>query len=120
VEHHAHQARGNLHARGAHQPRLLVLEERFFEVAFLLVRASRQAQRILERHGGALRQILQHEVGGVAQQRHRPLRPVLDRLAKAQHPAPERPRHAQNAHRLLAVVGEERQHFLGRCFLVVS
>jgi len=119
VEHHAHQARRNLHPGSSYESSFLIVLKSFWKIPIDLIGAGGQAHRVFERHGGALREVLEHEVRGVAQQRDRPLRPVLHRLAEAQHPAPEHLRHAQDAHRLLAVVREERQHFLGRRFLVV-
>ena len=48
----------------------------------------RQADRVLDRHAGALREVLQHRMGGVAEEDGAAVEPALDRLAVAQHPEP--------------------------------
>src|SRR6266850_5921286 len=63
VEDHADQAvRRDLHARGAREARLLVVDECFLEVAVGALGAEAEAHRVLHRHRGALRHVLQHEV----------------------------------------------------------
>jgi aminocarboxymuconate-semialdehyde decarboxylase len=113
------QSRGDLHARRAHQPRLLIFQECLWKIAVGRVGAHAQAHRILHRHGRALREVLQHEVRRIAEQRHRSVAPVIHRIAEAQHPAPEFLGHAHQVHRLFAVMREERQHFLRRSLFVV-
>src|SRR5207302_312790 len=93
VKDHAQEPGGDLHARGAHQAGRLVLAEGRREIAAGFVGARGEADRVLQRHGGALREILQHEMRRVAEQRHRPGAPVVHRLAEAQHPAADHLRH---------------------------
>jgi len=121
VEDHADQlVGGDLHAGGAHQPRLLVVLERLLEVAAGGVGAGAEADRVLHRHRRALRHVLQHEVRGVAEQRDAPLHPVVHWLAVEQHPAPVLLRRAHQLGRLLAVVREQRQHLVRHRELVVA
>jgi len=48
----------------------------------------RQAHRVLHRLAGALREILQHRMCSVAEQRDAAVHPAFDRIAVAQHPQP--------------------------------
>jgi hypothetical protein len=45
----------------------LIVLKSFWKIPIDLIGAGGQAHRVLERHGGALRQVLEHEVRGVAQ-----------------------------------------------------
>jgi len=120
VEDHAHQlVRRDLHPGRPHDAPFLVFDKGFFKVAVGLVGAEPEAHRILHRHRGALRHVLQHEVRGVAEEGDAPAAPVVDRLAVQEHPAAELLRRAHQLERLVAVMREERQHLVGLRELVV-
>jgi len=110
----------DLHARGAHHSFLLVIQKTFFEIAVGFIGARTEAHGVLHGHRRSLGHVLQHEVGRVAEQRHRPPDPVVDRLAVAEHPARELRRRAHQLERLVAVVGELRQHLFRRRRFVVT
>ncbi len=82
----AHGARHQLQASRAQQAPGAISLEACFDAAGMIGQRLRQAHRVLHRHAGALRHILQHRVRGIAEQRHAAVGPALDRLAVAQHP----------------------------------
>ena len=77
----AHFACRQYHTRSSRNARLLVHAEGCVEIAAGAFKRRGQRRRILDRHAGALRQVLQHRVRGVAQQRQPVLGPGLDRVA---------------------------------------
>src|SRR5262245_7040314 len=93
-------AHHDLHAPGAQIARRLIGLERRSELALQLLDLVGEADCVLDRHTGALRQILQHRVGGVAEQRDAAAAPFLDRWTVAQNPhAPALDLAQEQAHR---------------------
>ena len=83
----ADRARQHLHSCGARKAlRAIGFERR--RVIIVLRQHVRQADRVLHRLAGALREILQHRMRGIAEQRDAPVDPALGRIAVAQHPEP--------------------------------
>src|SRR5262249_38023892 len=79
-------ARHDLHPRGAEVTLLHIGPECRRQIVRILAGFVGEPDRVLRGHAGALRQVLQHGVGGVAQKRHPPFAPFLHWLAVAQHP----------------------------------
>ena len=75
-----------LDTRRADVPLALVFQECILPVALGEFDLARQTDGILDRHIRALREVLQHGMGGVAQQRDIALAPVPDWRAVAQDP----------------------------------
>ena len=61
------------------------------------VEAGGEDNRILERHRSALRDVLHHRMGGIAEKRHTAFCPVLHWPAMADHVAAESGRNLQQA-----------------------
>src|SRR5206468_9903801 len=78
--------RHDLHAPGAQIARRLVGLERGGKVALQLLDLVGEADRVLDRHAGTLRQILQHRMRRIAKERDAAAAPVLDRWPVAQDP----------------------------------
>ena len=77
----------HLHPRGARKTlRAIVLQRD--GVVLILRQHVRQAHRVFHRLAGALREILQHRMRGIAEQRDTAVDPALDGIAVAQHPEP--------------------------------
>src|SRR5258705_8608685 len=66
----AEKACRELHASGSEAALLLIFQECAFEIAVRCRHFVSQHIRILDRHRGALREILQHRMGSIAQQRY--------------------------------------------------
>ena len=79
-------ARHDLHPRGAQITLLHIGAEGRGQIVRVLTGLIGEPDRVLRGHASALRQILQHGMGGVAEQRDPPLAPLLHRFAVAQHP----------------------------------
>ncbi len=76
-----------LHPRGARKALRAVALQRH-GIIIILPEHVRQAHRVLHRLAGALREILQHRMGGIAEQHDAAVDPALDGIAVAQHPEP--------------------------------
>ena len=79
-------ARLELDAGGAQEALLAVALERRLDLAGMARDHVREAHGVLHRHAGALREVLQHRVRGIAQERDAAVDPALDRVAVAEHP----------------------------------
>ena len=98
------RARLQLDPRRAQYPGSLEAAERARKVAAGRVDQLRQAEPVLDRHAGPLRQRLQRRMRGVAEQHDAPLRPVPHRIAVADLPAPAEIHHREQlAHRRMGV-----------------
>ena len=75
-----------LDARGALEALRQVVLQRGGVIVRIVRQHVRQAHRVLQRHAGALREILQGRVRGVAEQHDAAVDPLLQRIAVAQHP----------------------------------
>ena len=83
----ADRARHHLHPRGAGKALRPVGLQRRGKI-IMLRQHVRQAHRVLHRLAGALREILQHRVRGIAEQHDAAVDPALGGIAVAQHPEP--------------------------------
>ena len=79
-----------LHARGARKALRAIMLERC-GVIVVCPEHMRQADRVFQRHAGALCEILQHGMRRIAEQRDPAVDPMLARIAVAQHPEPPVP-----------------------------
>ena len=82
----ANEPRAELDARRAHRALLVVIDERRLDPALMRLDPLPKADPVLQRHAGALREILQGRVCGIPKQSDPPIDPSRDRLAVAQHP----------------------------------
>src|ERR1700719_2232426 len=81
-------ARLKLHAGRAQQALQAVALKRRFDALGIRGGHMRKAHRILHRHAGALRKILHHRMGCVAEEGNPAVDPILDGIAIAEHPQP--------------------------------
>src|SRR3984893_5362958 len=81
----AERARLKLHAGRAQQALQAVVLERRFNAVGICGDHVRQAHRVFHRHAGALRKILHHRMGGVAEEGNPAVDPILDRITIAEH-----------------------------------
>src|SRR4029077_616933 len=82
----ADRAREQLHASGARKTLLAIVFQRGRVIAGMAAQHMRQADRVFHRLAGALREILQHRVGGLTEQHDASIAPSLRRIAVAQYP----------------------------------
>ena len=103
----------SLHARGARKtlPRGSS-QARLAWIIGMGAQHVRQAHRVFHRHAGALREILQHRVRGIAQQRDTAVDPALDRIAVAQYPELPVLAMANDILRTLVDMRETLHHFV--------
>src|SRR3990167_5896654 len=84
--HLAVQTSRQLRARRPQIAHLIIGLESALEVASRLLQLVCQAHGVFDSHAGSLREVLQHGVRRVPEQRHPPARPALYRLPVAEHP----------------------------------
>ena len=82
----AERARLKLYAGRAQQALQAVILKRRFNAVGICGDHMRQAHRVFHRHAGALRKILHHRMGGVAEEGNPAVDPILDRIPIAEHP----------------------------------
>ena len=118
-----------LHARGARKALQTITIERACVIVGVCPQHVRQAHRVLQRHAGALREILQHRMRSIAKKSDTAVDPTLHRIAVAQYPEPPVPAVADNIFRAIVEVLEARHHlFIGhrlagdrfRCIIVIG
>src|SRR4029077_20482769 len=84
----AERARLKLHAGRAQQALQAVALEGRFDAVGICGGHMRKTHRVFHRHAGALRKILHHRVGCVAEEGNPAVDPILDRIPIAEHPQP--------------------------------
>ena len=82
----AQRARLELDTCGAQQPAVSIGPQRPLDIGRILRHHVRQTDCVLHRHAGALRHVLEHGMGGIAEQCHAAVYPARRRLAVAEHP----------------------------------
>src|SRR5262245_9367710 len=75
-----------LHPRSARKALRAIVLQRGRTIVRMLRQHVRQTHRVLHRLTGALREILQHRMRGIAEQRDAAIDPALAWVAVAQHP----------------------------------
>src|SRR5271170_7069590 len=86
VDELAYRPRPELYPRRMRNAQRLVRLQRVLDIAGLIGDELRQGDAVLHRHAGALREILQHRGGGIAQQSNPSIDPAVGRLTVTQDP----------------------------------